>query len=51
MSMAMEHITVRFETELDSDQLHELLCLAIHEQDPTALEKLFDKIADIELVA
>jgi hypothetical protein len=42
-------IKVNFETMLTAEELHELLCLAIHEGDEAALNKLREGVADIAL--
>ena len=38
---------IRFETTLSDTELHELLCLAIHEGDMEAVAKLMDEVTDI----
>ncbi len=44
----MSIISVEFESDLTSAELHELLCTAIHESDGMALVKLTESVADIK---
>ena len=45
--MKLVHIT--FETSLTPEELHELLCTAIHEGNLTSLDLLDRKVQDIQL--
>jgi hypothetical protein len=47
----MTHVLIRFEIpgDLTADELHELLCKAIHEQDGNAQDRLAACVLDIKL--
>lgn len=47
--MTMNKVTITFETSLPPEELHELLCKAIHEQDAEATPKLNDHVLDLKL--
>lgn len=51
--MKMRYVTLKFEVSLDLnvDDLHEALCLAIYEEDQQAIRTLCNNTACIEVVS